>query len=134
MGVFIRINLGADVLINRMRTERLRSKSARSALTGLLQAGAFRGLGPYKDLVRMHVEHQPAVGNLRAVILFMRRIWAENNSGRIMRVSSARWDKFLPSTDISCQPLAFVIAVAGVAPCSTRSCFILPMRESVPCA
>ena len=25
-------------------------------------------------------------------------------------------------------------AVAGVAPCSTRACFILPMRESVPCA
>ena len=39
----------------------------------------------------MHVEHQPAVVNLRAVILFMRRIWAGNNAGRIMRVASAEW-------------------------------------------
>lgn len=46
-------------------------------------------LGINKDLLRMHVEHQPAVVNLRAVILVMRRIWAGNNAGRIMRVASA---------------------------------------------
>ena len=62
-------------------------------------------LGIYKDLLRMHVEHQPAVVNLRAVILFMRRIWAGNNAGRIMRVASAQLDRFFILTDISCQPL-----------------------------
>ena len=48
-------------------------------------------LGINKDLLRTHVEHQPAVVNLRAVILFMRRIWTGNNAGRIMRVASAEW-------------------------------------------
>src|SRR5206468_10630189 len=38
-------------------------------------------LGINKDLLRMHVEHQPAVVNLRAVILVMRRIRAGNNAG-----------------------------------------------------
>lgn len=49
------------------------------------------GLGINEDLLRTHVEHQPAVVNLRAVILFMRRIWAGNNAGRIMRVASGQW-------------------------------------------
>jgi hypothetical protein len=48
-------------------------------------------LGINKDLLRMRVDHQPPVVNFQAVILFMRRIWAGNNAGRIMRVASAEW-------------------------------------------
>jgi len=53
----------------------------------LLQARVFSGLRPYKDLVCLSINNQPAVGDLRTVVLFMRRVRAHNNAGRIMRIS-----------------------------------------------
>ena len=87
-----RQNLLFCIFANLIRGIELRS---RRRCCGAVSRSAFSLAEPvsgvYKDLLRMHVEHQPAVVNLRAVILFMRRIWAGNNAGRIMRVASAGW-------------------------------------------
>src|SRR6266496_4170246 len=55
------------------------------------KSGMCRDLRPYEDFVRFCVNNQRTVCNFGAVIPFMRRIWAGNNTGCIMGISLADW-------------------------------------------
>ena len=46
-------------------------------------------LRSYEDFVRFCVNHQRTVCNFGALVLLMRRIWADDNTGWIMRISLA---------------------------------------------
>ena len=63
----------------------LRAKRAQSPLIWRMNSGV------YKYFLCTHVENQPAVVNLRAVVLLIWRIWAGNDAGRIMRVATPGW-------------------------------------------
>jgi len=46
-------------------------------------------LRSYEDFVRFCINHQPTVCDFGAFILFMRRIWTDDNTGWIMSISFA---------------------------------------------
>src|SRR5437588_3244291 len=82
--VFIKSGLPSE-LINRTGTDWLRSKSAQ-AVRPRTQLGCS-DLRPYKYFVYFGINGQSAVSNFRAIILFMRRVWAHDNTRRIMGIS-----------------------------------------------
>ena len=82
--VFIKLGCPSE-LINRTSADWLRSKSAQ-AVRPRMQLG-YSGLRPYKYFVYFGINGQSAVSNFRAIILFMRRIWAHDNTRRIMGIS-----------------------------------------------
>src|SRR6058998_136942 len=62
MTVFVFINVGADELMNKTRAELLRNKSAHNSPSPSCCSAAICGdSGPYKDLVYLNINNQPAV-------------------------------------------------------------------------
>ncbi len=51
----------------------------------------MRDLGSYEDFVRFCVNHQRTVCNFGALVLFMRRIRTDDNTGRIVGISLTDW-------------------------------------------